>query len=107
MTPRYQTLPYRISDNSFTLVASGDSTDNAGFIHQDARVFLGSFDSLQEGSLEIRNGFGLFVFVIEGSIQHFSDTLRPRDSISITDVSSFEFRALENTQLLCIEVPLI
>lgn len=41
---------------------------------------------------------GVYILVLEGKLEIDGDILEKRDGIGITDVSSFEIKALENTE---------
>jgi quercetin 2,3-dioxygenase len=108
--PRYQTISFdpALRENRFQLLVSPDPADGAGWIHQDAWYWLGDFSQGNESSYTLKNeNDGVFLFVIDGSINLNNEILLKRDSVSISGTITVSFTALKNnTTILLIEVPL-
>ena len=76
-------------------------------IHQDAFLSLRSLEALQsvEYTLYDKNN-GMYLMVVEGSIEIEDQTLKRRDAIGITEKEKMTITAKEACRLLLIEVPM-
>jgi redox-sensitive bicupin YhaK (pirin superfamily) len=93
--------------NRWQTVVSSHPGDGGLYIYQDARLALTRLDAGRE--LEYANAFdgnGVYVFVLTGSIGIGDTTLSNRDGLGITNANSFTIRALTDSELLVIEVPM-
>jgi quercetin 2,3-dioxygenase len=108
--PRYQTISFDPAsrENRFQLLVSPDPSDGVGWIHQNAWYWLGDFTQGIENSYTLKNeNDGVFLFIINGSINIKNETLLKRDSVSISGTKAVDFAVLQNnTRVLIIEVPL-
>ncbi len=108
--PRYDEL--NIADdaqvNHFQQIVSPSRDDEGLWIHQDAWFFYASFNQNIEKTYRLqKEGNGVYIFVIEGSIDIADRVLSSRDGIGIEDVGSFHIKAAENTRILLMEVPML
>jgi redox-sensitive bicupin YhaK (pirin superfamily) len=109
INPRYDQRSFDIQDriNKWQIVVSPLEQDNALWINQDARF---SLTKLEAGkSIDYINGFkdnGLFLVVINGSIEINNDILHSRDAIGINKTEQFSIKATTDSELLSIEVPM-
>ncbi len=53
-----------------------------------------------------KEGRGIYIFVIDGTISAAEETLGARDAVGVSDTDSLEIIAVEPSQILLIEVPL-
>lgn len=108
--PRYDQKtfnPYERQNKFVTVVAPKNKVNGALWIHQNAFLSLGKFDVEKEFSYEIiSKGNGLYVMVIEGKVETAGNILERRDAIGIEGVEIIEFKSIENSELLLIEVPM-
>ena len=77
------------------------------WINQDARFALTNISAGK--SIEYQNGFsgnGVFLVVINGSIEINGTQLYKRDALGIRDADSFTINATDDAELLAIEVPM-
>lgn len=75
-------------------------------INQDAFLSLSDLDRNNELEYNLKiDGNGIYIFVIEGQIEINGDILSRRDAIGITEAERIKLTALENSELLFIEVP--
>ncbi len=109
ITPRYDQRAFSIDDrqNKWQMVVSPVKEDDALFINQDARFALTKLDTGK--SITYQNAFegnGVYLVVISGSVEIDGKTFDKRDAAGIYDTNSFSLKALENAELLAIEVPM-
>lgn len=107
--PRYDQKTFDIAEraNKWQTVVSPIDADNALWINQDARF---SLTNLQAGKeISYTNGFtnnGVFLVVINGSVEVNGQQLNKRDALGISETESFTVKALEDAELLAIEIPM-
>lgn len=108
--PRYDQRTFATSTrvNKFQTVVSAKKDDkDALWINQDAYFSLGNFDSNFDSEYKIQHdGNGVYIFVIEGKIDFDGEILERRDGIGVTDLVSLEFKNLDKSEILIIEVPI-
>ncbi|MGV8142275.1 MAG: pirin family protein [Candidatus Pacearchaeota archaeon] len=105
ITPRHETRRIDLKDNTLTLVVSGDKNDKSLFINQDAKIYLGKYNSSKEIIYDLKAGRGLFVFVIEGSLNFNGKMIEKRDSLEITDTKQISLKVNSNSYFMIIDVP--
>ncbi len=108
--PRYQqqSFPLEARKNKLLQVLSPDSNDDGVWIYQNAWFHLGDLDQ----GFEIQYDFklktnGLYVFVIEGDVEVDGQMLSGRDGLGIWQTDSVHIKAIDHTQILLVEVPMI
>lgn len=109
--PRYDQKKFNPEDrkNKLQVIVSpkDNVVDGSMWIHQNAYFTLGDFDAGKEFAYEIKGkGNGMYVMVIEGSIEAAGEKLNKRDAIGISETDKIDFKVLEDTQILLIEVPM-
>jgi redox-sensitive bicupin YhaK (pirin superfamily) len=109
ITPRYDQRTFEINGrlNQWQVVVSPVETDKALWINQDARFSLTSLAASKE--LTYTNAFagnGVYLVVIKGKIKVNETILSDRDSIGVYDTDSFVVTAMEDAELLAVEVPM-
>jgi len=91
-----------------TLVTpDNDQQDDTLWIHQDA--YISTINLLKENTFEYKTmipGNGVFVFVIEGKASIEGNDLNKRDAIAVSDTGSIRMKAVDNSKLLFVEVPM-
>src|SRR3989344_1316758 len=102
--PTYEQRKITLIKNSMTTVVSNDGPV---FINQDAFFVLGQLEGGKEISYKpTKRENGVYIFVISGNvgIQHHS--LKEGDAAGITDPEEIKIKAVEDSYLLVIEVPM-
>ena len=107
--PRYDQKTFDIAKrtNKWQTIVSPLAADNALWINQDARFSLASLEAGKE--LDYTNAFdnnGVFLVVINGEVEVNGERLTKRDALGISESESFTVRAIENAELLSIEIPM-
>lgn len=107
--PRYFQKSFEVQDmqNKMHLIVTPTGENDSLTINQDAWFSMGNLQKGQNLSYEIkRKGNGLYIFVIEGSLEIAGDTLIKRDAVGISEVQSIEIEVKEDSQLLFIDLPM-
>ncbi len=107
--PRYDQKTFDVSErtNKWQTVVSPIDADTALWINQDARFSLTNMQAGKE--LNYTNAFknnGVFLVVINGSVEVNGQQLNKRDALGISETESFIVKALEDAELLAIEIPM-
>jgi hypothetical protein len=109
VVPRYQqiTLDQSLQKNNFAQILSPNSDDEGVWIHQDAWFYLADFDKDFSKTYEIKKeGNGMYVFVISGSITVNGQELETRDGFGIWDFQNLDFVATSDAKFLLMEIPM-
>jgi len=109
--PRYDQKTFSEADRKNklqTLVTSMDETDNGSLkIHQDAVISRIDLDKDQTFVYKMKSSdHGVYIMTIYGDILFDGQTLQTRDAVGISDTTSFEVKANEDSGLLLIETPM-
>ena len=108
VNPRYDQKFFQQSDRDNklqVLVTSMNEEHNGSLkIHQNAR--LSRIDLSKNNSLTHKNN-GVYVMNIAGKITIDDKIAASRDAIGINNTDKFEVRAIEDSQLLFIEIPML
>ena len=107
--PRYDQKTFDVTEreNKWQTVVSPVDADNALWINQDAKF---SLTNLQAGKeITYSNTFknnGVFLVVINGSVEVDGKQLNKRDALGISETEDFTVKASEDAALLVIEIPM-
>jgi hypothetical protein len=107
--PRYQqiTLDTTEQKNNFAQIVSPNPEDAGVWIHQDAWFHLSDFDAGFSKNYELKKeGNGLYVFVISGTVSVDGQELETRDGLGIWNFQHLEFVATTDTKFLLMEIPM-
>lgn len=110
VTPRYDqiTLPAQPVTNEWYQIVSPNAGESGVWIHQNAWFQLASLTKDFRIDYHFKeNGNGIYLFVLEGSVEIDNQQLKKRDAIGIWESEKIIVRSLEeNTQLLLMEIPM-
>ncbi|GGH29278.1 pirin family protein [Sphingobacterium alkalisoli] len=110
VTPRYdqQTIPTEGRNNSFQQILSPDKGDEGVWIHQDAWFHLADLSEGSEITYTLKNPEnGVYIFVLEGELSANREDLKRRDGLGIWEVQQVNFRAITQSSILVMEVPML
>jgi redox-sensitive bicupin YhaK (pirin superfamily) len=107
--PRYEqkTFSQEERKNKFQVVVSPLADDGGVWINQDAKFLLA--DPSAGTSLEYKRAFdntGIYLFVINGSVDIAGERLDKRDAIAISETGSISLKAETDSRILLMEIPL-
>ena len=107
--PRYDQKSFSTERhvNKIQAVASGFGKEDELYIHQDAVISLGNLEKGATVSYPIaKTGNGAYVMVIQGQVEVDGKTLNKRDAIGISSTHEFSIHALDQAELLIVDVPM-
>ena len=107
--PRYDQKTFDVTEraNKWQTVVSSIDADNALWINQNARFSLTNLQGGEE--INYTNAFkgnGVFLVVINGSVEIDGQELNKRDALGISETEDFTVKASEDAELLAIEIPM-
>jgi redox-sensitive bicupin YhaK (pirin superfamily) len=108
--PAYGQKTFDLKDrkNNWQTVVSPDTSERALNINQDTRFSLVDLEAGKSINYDMKwKNSGLYLFVIEGVVQTEGQSLKRRDALGIYEAEKVKMEALENAQLLAIEVPML
>jgi redox-sensitive bicupin YhaK (pirin superfamily) len=109
INPRYQKrfFPRNERKNKLQTIISNEEGAEHCWINQNAKLALGWFDtgSIVSYALNPTNK-GVYVFVLEGSIEIDGEEIGKRDAIGLWQTDSFTITAQQETEFVVIEVPI-
>jgi quercetin 2,3-dioxygenase len=98
--------PELMKNNFLTLVSPRKSEDTL-WINQDAYFSIGLLEKGKSIDYKIKkDGNGLYVFVMSGSVTAKDEVLDNRDGMGIEDVDSINIIVNEDSKVLLIDVPM-
>ena len=107
--PRYDqiSIQHIAEEDKFYQILSPNKDDQGVWIHQDAWFSLGSFASGKTDSYQLhQEGNGVYLFVLEGSVEVMGQILDTRDGFAIREIKDFELTAKSDARVLLMEIPL-
>jgi redox-sensitive bicupin YhaK (pirin superfamily) len=107
--PRYDQRSFSPADrqNRWQVVAGGPAVPEALQINQDAYFSLANMDGGKTLAYPvIHPGNGAYLMVVSGSVEVGGQVLGKRDALGLTDMASFDIKALAASELLVVEVPM-
>jgi redox-sensitive bicupin YhaK (pirin superfamily) len=108
--PRYDQISLKDIEkkNELFQILSPNKDEQGVWIHQDAWFYLGNLDTGWKGDYNLkRNNHGVYVFVIDGTVEIQNNQLLARDAIALTQTDKVSISAKENANILIMEVPMI
>lgn len=111
VAPRYDQKRFNseLHRNTFFQVVGNMDTEGALGIHQDARIFLGRFDSGEKREYTFKSPrHGVYFLVIEGAVTIGGKKLSQRDALGVWEADKVTIEASGDQEafLMAIEVPL-
>jgi redox-sensitive bicupin YhaK (pirin superfamily) len=109
IAPRYDQRAFEQEElrNAFKMIVSDDQQADALWINQDARLYLGEFSETKEIVHALKSShYGLYIFIIEGTVKIGDMQLDKRDGYGINDVESVLMHIQQESKILLIEVPM-
>lgn len=107
--PRYDQKIFDpfLMKNMILTVVSPEEDENVLRINQDAYFSLTELDAETDIEYKIKkDGNGIYIFVIDGTIRVEDETLESRDGMGLEGTDSVKIKAESGSKILFIEVPM-
>ncbi len=107
--PRYDQKSIREGQkiNGFQQILSPHKNDDGVWIHQDAWFNVANFTKGNGKNYTInKKGNGVYAFLLKGCAKVGDRILHEKDGLGIWDAQSFNIEAIEDTEILLMEVPM-
>jgi redox-sensitive bicupin YhaK (pirin superfamily) len=107
LPPGVEQKAFTRDDRTDTLleVISGDGGD-AVLVHQDAHVFVSHLSAGARVEHPLREGRGVYLYVIEGDVSVNGERMTTGDAAQITNQPSVAIEAAEDSELILVDVAL-
>ncbi|MGZ5264206.1 MAG: pirin family protein [Kaistella sp.] len=109
VTPRYDQISIKENEklNDYQQILSPNPDDEGVWIHQNAWFNLAKFEKGNAKDYQLHlSGNGVYVFVLKGSAKIGDQILATRDGFGIWETENFALEALEDSEILLMEVPM-
>lgn len=109
VTPRYDQITLNKSEREGKLqqILSPNPDDAGVWIHQNAWFHLGNFKKGDQFSYSIKDkNNGIYTFILSGAVETAGQTLHKRDGIGVWETEQMHYTAVEDTEILIMEVPM-
>ena len=109
LQPRYDQISTKDikEENKFYQVLSPDKKDQGVWINQESWFSLGHFSKGTTEEYKIKNiKNGVYLLILDGELEVNGDILTIKDGIGIWDISTISVKAIKNTKVLLMEVPM-
>ncbi|MGZ5210340.1 MAG: pirin family protein [Kaistella sp.] len=109
VTPRYDQISIKENEklNDYQQILSPNPDDEGVWIHQNAWFNLAKFEKGNAKDYQLHlSGNGIYVFVLKGSAKIGDQILATRDGFGIWETENFTLEALEDSEILLMEVPM-
>ncbi len=107
--PRYDQVSLQEKDrlNKLQLIVSPDGANGSITINQQAWFYISKLDKEKELSLTLQqHANGLYIFVLDGSVQTAEENLSRRDGIGLTGITTLAITSTTGCEILLMEVPM-
>jgi len=109
-TPRYNQKYFEPEErkNKLQHIVTPEKKDGNLWLNQDA--YLSRTDLVKDMSINYKinsKGNGVYLFLIDGSILVAEEAIHKRDGIGIWETDEILIKAIEDSQILLIEVPMV
>ncbi len=107
MPPRYDQKMFPLADrhNKLCVVASPDGADGSLVIGQDARLLAATIDAGTAIDFPIASGRHAWLQIVRGSLECGDTTMAAGDGLAISDESSLQPKAIQESELLLFDLP--
>lgn len=109
-SPRYEQRDFSslMTERGWHTLVSGDGRDHSIQIRQNAQILIASLDAAEKiETPNVEKDRGILLLVIEGQITIDGIKLNRRDELQITQEGTYTIEALQNSQVLLFDIPII
>lgn len=106
ITPRYGQMEYTVNDNEIKTLIQPETAEGTLRLQQNAWFKMAKFDSGKEFTINIEDSEnnGIYIFLLNGSIEVDGNQLETRDAIGIWETENVTIKTNDKSEFLVIEV---
>jgi redox-sensitive bicupin YhaK (pirin superfamily) len=107
MEPGYEERRFGAAEKRgrLRLIASPDRAAGSVLIHQDARVYAGLLDGVEQARLEAGPGRRIYVHVIRGALRANATALDAGDALKLTETAALTLDGGRDAEVLVFDLP--
>ena len=107
IVPSYEEkrFPAEAKRGRLRMVASPDGSDGSVKIHQDARMYIGTFSGDQSATLDLKKSRRAYVHVARGEIEANATRLLTGDAAKLEDADSIRLSNGHDAEILVFDLP--
>ncbi len=108
ITPRYGQMEYAVNDNEIKTLIQPTTAEGTLRLQQNAWFKMAKFDSDKETTITVEDpkNNGIYIFLLNGSIEVDGNSLQTRDAIGIWDTDKVSIKTNDKSEFLIMEVPM-
>lgn len=108
ITPRYGQMEYNVNDNEIKTLIQPETAEGTLRLQQNAWFKIAKFDSGKEFTITVEDpeNNGIYLFLLNGSIEVDGNQLETRDAIGIWDTENVTIKTNNKSEFLVIEIPM-
>lgn len=102
LAPTYEEKKFDFDNvkNELMLIGSKEKSEDKIFIHQDAALYYGNYEAGETVEVNIQDGYGVYLFVIDGELEAKSEILNSRDAMSVESEEKFSTSMKKDTKFI-------
>ncbi len=102
--PQYAKKQILKNKNSLNLIISSEEEKNTLAIHQDAKIYAGIFDKIENITMPTKSGRAYWIQIISGSLVLNNTKLNKGDGAAIENEPQLQFEIQPNTEFLLFDL---
>lgn len=108
ITPRYGQMEYNVNDNEIKTLIQPETAEGTLRLQQNAWFKIAKFDSGKEFTITVEDpeNNGIYLFLLNGSIEVDGNQLKTRDAIGIWETKKVTIKTNNKSEFLVIEIPM-
>jgi len=107
--PRYKQKFFDLDErkNNLQFIVTPEKKNDNLWLNQDAYLSLVDLEKDKSINYKVHTqGNGVYLFLIDGKVSAVEELLSKRDGIGIWEIDGFSISAIEDSQILLVEVPM-
>lgn len=106
LAPSYETKTFKPEDklNKLLKIASPDGSDDSIVIVQDASMYISRISTGTSLSCSVRAGNGIYIHVVEGSVQVNGEKAAAGDAVTLENENSLIITAEQDAEIILFDV---
>lgn len=108
ISPRYGQMEYNVNDNEIKTLIQPETAEGTLRLQQNAWFKMAKFDADKETTITVEDpeNNGIYIFLLNGSIEVDGNQLESRDAIGIWETENVNIKTNDKSEFLVIEVPM-